>query len=90
MPSLRSTLILALSISSFATGRVRGESDAKSSLPKPTRPLEWKDVNFLSTSDTHGEVLFTKSLSMPQRYPYPFIAVMADISCLAINVQVGF
>jgi hypothetical protein len=23
-------------------------------LPWPTRPLEWKDVNFLSTSDTHG------------------------------------
>lgn len=24
-------------------------------LPVPTRPLEWGDVNFLSTSDTHGE-----------------------------------
>ena len=25
-------------------------------LPWPSRPLEWKDVNFLSTSDTHGAV----------------------------------
>ncbi|GFZ45016.1 hypothetical protein JCM24511_02742 [Saitozyma sp. JCM 24511] len=26
-------------------------------LPVPTRPLEWGDVNFLSTSDTHGWLL---------------------------------
>lgn len=26
-------------------------------LPVPTRPLEWGDVNFLSTSDTHGELV---------------------------------
>lgn len=24
-------------------------------LPVPTRPLQWGDVNFLSTSDTHGD-----------------------------------
>lgn len=28
-------------------------------LPVPTRPLEWGDVNFLSTSDTHGELANT-------------------------------
>jgi hypothetical protein len=26
-------------------------------IPVPTRPLQWGDVNFLSTSDTHGERL---------------------------------
>lgn len=25
-------------------------------LPTPTRELEWKEVNFLSISDTHGEL----------------------------------
>lgn len=26
-------------------------------LPIPTRELEWKDVNFLSISDTHGKLV---------------------------------
>jgi len=26
-------------------------------LPLPTRELEWKDVNFLSISDSHGQCL---------------------------------
>lgn len=28
-------------------------------LPLPKRQLEWKDVNFLSISDTHGELAET-------------------------------
>lgn len=24
-------------------------------LPKPTRPLEWKDINVISISDSHGK-----------------------------------
>jgi hypothetical protein len=32
-------------------------------LPLPTRELEWKDVNFISISDSHGEPL-TYSLSL--------------------------
>jgi 2',3'-cyclic-nucleotide 2'-phosphodiesterase (5'-nucleotidase family) len=32
-------------------------------LPVPTRPLEWGDVNFLSTSDTHGELVALPSQS---------------------------
>jgi len=31
-------------------------SDKELDLPWPQRPLEWKDVNFLSTSDSHGEL----------------------------------
>ena len=30
-------------------------------LPIPTRELEWNDVNFLSISDTHGELRGTRS-----------------------------
>jgi hypothetical protein len=36
-------------------------------LPVPTRPLEWGDVNFLSTSDTHGELV-----ALPPRLQYMF------------------
>lgn len=32
-------------------------------LPVPTRPLEWGDVNFLSTSDTHGELRRRRELT---------------------------
>ncbi|OCF37178.1 vacuolar protein [Kwoniella heveanensis BCC8398] len=32
-------------------------AESQQALPVPTRPLEWKDVNFLSTSDVHGWLL---------------------------------
>ncbi|KAK8858734.1 hypothetical protein IAR55_002963 [Kwoniella newhampshirensis] len=35
-------------------------------LPKPTRQLEWKDVNFLSTSDTHGWLLGHQHATWPE------------------------
>lgn len=36
-------------------------------LSKPYRELPWNDVNFLSTSDTHGTSL---NLSMPSGFGY--------------------
>jgi hypothetical protein len=30
-------------------------------LPKPTRPLEWKDMNVLSISDSHGQWYYSDS-----------------------------
>ncbi|WVR06502.1 hypothetical protein IAU60_003533 [Kwoniella sp. DSM 27419] len=35
-------------------------------LPKPTRQLEWKDVNFLSTSDVHGWLLGHQHETWPE------------------------
>ncbi|WVQ83059.1 hypothetical protein IAT38_005197 [Cryptococcus sp. DSM 104549] len=35
-------------------------------LPLPTRQLEWKDVNFLSTSDTHGWLLGHQHATWPE------------------------
>ncbi|WWC88647.1 uncharacterized protein L201_003560 [Kwoniella dendrophila CBS 6074] len=35
-------------------------------LPKPTRELEWKDVNFLSTSDVHGWLLGHQHATWPE------------------------
>ena len=35
-------------------------------LPWPTRPLEWKDINFLSTSDTHGWLLGHQHATWPE------------------------
>ncbi|GMK53759.1 hypothetical protein CspeluHIS016_0103450 [Cutaneotrichosporon spelunceum] len=35
-------------------------------LPLPTRPLEWGDVNFLSTSDTHGWLLGHQHNTWPE------------------------
>ncbi|BEI83281.1 hypothetical protein CcaverHIS002_0311490 [Cutaneotrichosporon cavernicola] len=45
-------LVLAGLVNSYSIARddLRGPPE----LPVPTRPLEWGDVNFLSTSDTHG------------------------------------
>ncbi|CAK9780497.1 unnamed protein product [Cutaneotrichosporon oleaginosum] len=38
----------------FALPRQQDEFRGAPELPVPTRPLDWGDVNFLSTSDTHG------------------------------------
>lgn len=47
-----------ISVLALATVNVLGSSEIQGiSLPSPTRELEWKDVNFLSISDTHGELL---------------------------------
>nr|XP_019045440.1 vacuolar protein [Kwoniella bestiolae CBS 10118]OCF24370.1 vacuolar protein [Kwoniella bestiolae CBS 10118] len=35
-------------------------------LPEPTRQLEWKDVNFLSTSDVHGWLLGHQHATWPE------------------------
>ncbi|WWD18629.1 hypothetical protein CI109_103082 [Kwoniella shandongensis] len=34
--------------------------------PKPTRQLEWKEVNFISTSDTHGWLLGHQHATWPE------------------------
>ena len=44
-------LSTAIAISSLFYVEIRGQA---ADLPWPTRELEWKDVNFLSVSDTHG------------------------------------
>ena len=35
-------------------------------LEKPTRPLEWGDVKFLSTTDSHGCLLGHQKTSFPE------------------------
>jgi hypothetical protein len=41
--------VLSLSLSTLAKLETEGIK-----LPLPTRELEWKDVNFISISDSHG------------------------------------
>ena len=48
-----------LAVLSLALTRVSARPETRSvHLPSPTRELEWKDVNFISISDTHGELMF--------------------------------
>lgn len=49
--SMRSALVVSVLL--LVVG-AQGALEEALDLPWPTRPLEWKDVNFLSTSDTHG------------------------------------
>lgn len=35
-------------------------------LPPPTRPLQWGDVNFIQTTDSHGWLLGHQKLSFPE------------------------
>jgi hypothetical protein len=50
MRSTDALLVLGL-VTSYAAGQM-DTSGIK--LPQPTRELEWKDVNFISISDSHG------------------------------------
>jgi len=50
MRSTDALLVLGL-VTSYAAGQL-DTSGIK--LPQPTRELEWKDVNFISISDSHG------------------------------------
>lgn len=54
--SFRSFFILGLTaaLSASATAPARHPREP-TGLPVPYRDLPWGDVNFLSTSDTHGE-----------------------------------
>ncbi len=40
---------------SYSIPREQAQLRGPPELPVPTRPLEWGDINFLSTSATHGE-----------------------------------
>lgn len=52
---MRSADILAVLI--LAISNVVGRLETQGAhLPIPKRELEWKDVNFISISDTHGEL----------------------------------
>jgi hypothetical protein len=46
--------VLSLALSTSAELETEGIK-----LPLPTRELEWKDVNFISISDSHGTLPFT-------------------------------
>jgi 2',3'-cyclic-nucleotide 2'-phosphodiesterase (5'-nucleotidase family) len=46
---------LAGGVLSYSIPRAQADLRGPPELPVPTRPLEWGDINFLSTSDTHGE-----------------------------------
>lgn len=35
-------------------------------LPPPTRPLEWGDINFIHTTDSHGWLLGHQKASFPE------------------------
>ncbi|ORY25942.1 vacuolar protein [Naematelia encephala] len=54
--------ILALLAASVVTAEQIGNLE----LPVPTRQLEWGDVNFLSTSDTHGWLLGHQHATWPE------------------------
>lgn len=61
---LAAALLLCQSAHSLAIGRDARHllrSDSPPVLPVPTRPLPWNEVNFISTSDTHGELGMTGS-----------------------------
>lgn len=56
---LAAYLLLCQTAHGLAIGRdardlLKG-GDSPPVLPVPTRPLPWNEVNFISTSDTHGE-----------------------------------
>lgn len=51
--SLTSPVLLLL-IAQTVLARYADKGDIEALLPVPKRELEWGDVNFISTSDTHG------------------------------------
>ncbi|WVQ96496.1 hypothetical protein IAU59_003601 [Kwoniella sp. CBS 9459] len=59
---MRATLGAAL----LATSLVAVVAQSQLALPVPTRQLEWKDVNFLSTSDVHGWLLGHQHATWPE------------------------
>lgn len=46
--------VLALGLLLRGADAYPAESISPRAIPIPTRPLEWKDVNFVTTSDIHG------------------------------------
>ncbi|WVF68981.1 hypothetical protein IAT40_003755 [Kwoniella sp. CBS 6097] len=50
----------------LASVAVVAESQVALQLPVPTRQLEWKDVNFISTSDVHGWLLGHQHATWPE------------------------
>ncbi|OCF57071.1 vacuolar protein [Kwoniella mangroviensis CBS 10435] len=53
-----------IALLSLLTGVSASQHSLK--LPEPTRQLEWKDVNFLSTSDIHGWLLGHQHATWPE------------------------
>lgn len=56
---LISPLLLFQTVLGVAIGRDARDllsDDSPPTLPVPTRVLPWNDVNFISTSDTHGKL----------------------------------
>lgn len=53
---LASLLYLGGGVQAFVLPMAEEMLRSPPELPVPTRPLEWGDVNFISTSDTHGEL----------------------------------
>jgi hypothetical protein len=51
-------ILAVLALAFQATAQIETEGIK---LPLPTRGLEWKDVNFISISDSHGKSPFTTS-----------------------------
>ncbi|CAD6582218.1 MAG: hypothetical protein TREMPRED_003238 [Tremellales sp. Tagirdzhanova-0007] len=57
----------ALVLSVLTIVAIAQETPARpANLPWPSRPLEWKDVNFISTSDTHGWLLGHQHATWPE------------------------
>lgn len=56
-PAALTALLVRLVAQVAAESSAEALERAPPELPIPTRPLEWGDVNFLHTSDTHGECL---------------------------------
>ncbi|CAK5275130.1 unnamed protein product [Mycena citricolor] len=46
--------------------RAPAESSYLANIPIPTRPLEWGDINIISTTDTHGWLLGHQKKSFPE------------------------
>ncbi|KAK1925880.1 putative vacuolar protein [Papiliotrema laurentii] len=60
-------LTLVLSALSLVLARSsRDHRQLPTHIPLPTRPLEWKDLNFISTSDTHGWLLGHQHATWPE------------------------
>ena len=49
---------LALSAISLVAAQAADRA-VSAQIPWPTRPLEWKDMNVISISDSHGESLLS-------------------------------